>query len=69
MYELMNFATEVSSHHAEAAGSRRLAGWFGTTVSNEFDLEGTRDQFGDFADFHMGKKLSSGLTGSQIEAN
>jgi len=69
MYELMNFATEVSSHHAEAAGSRRLAGWFGTTVSNEYDLEGTRDQFGDFADFHMGKKLSSGLTGSQIEAN
>lgn len=67
VYDLINFATEVSSHHSNANGQRRLGGWFGTTVSNEYDMEGTMDSFGDFADFHVTRKLTSGVTGSDFD--
>ena len=67
VYDLVNFATEVSTHHSNAAGQRRMAAWFGTTVSNEYDMEGTLDSFGDFADFHVTRKLASGVTGSDFD--
>jgi hypothetical protein len=64
MYDLINFGTEVSTHYSNSAGKRRIEGWFGTQISNEFDLEGLKDEFPDFADFHMGRKLTNGFTGS-----
>ena len=69
MYDLINFATEVSTHHANPAGQRRLQGAFGTMVSNEYDLEGSKEQFGEFSDFMIGRKLSNGVTGSNPEWN
>lgn len=65
VYDAINFATEVSSHYATPAGARMLQGWVGTTVTEEYDMEGTKDKFGDFADFHIGAKLAAGLTGSE----
>ena len=53
VYDLLNFATEVATHHAGPAHARRLHAWAGQLVSGEFDLEGTADQYGDFQDFFV----------------
>ena len=53
VYDLLNFATEVATHHAGPDASRRLQAWVGGLISREYDLEGTADQFGDFKDFFV----------------
>jgi len=53
VYDLVNFATEISTHYATPAGARQLQAWVGGIVSEEFDMEGTRDKFDSFADFHL----------------
>ncbi len=58
VYDALNFATEVATHHAEPEGSRQLNAWVGGLVSNEYDMEGTKDKFGDFADFHITRKIA-----------
>lgn len=40
VYDLCNFATEVATHHMQPIGARAIHGWFGTKISNEYDLEG-----------------------------
>jgi hypothetical protein len=50
VYDLINFASEVATHAAEPADSRQLQSWIGTTLADEFDLEGTADQAREFAD-------------------
>jgi hypothetical protein len=64
VYDLVNFATEVSTHYANASGARAIQAWVGSLVSAEYDMEGTRDKLTDFADFHIKSRLESGLTGS-----
>jgi hypothetical protein len=64
VYDLMNFATEVATHHAEPVAARALQGWLGECLSNEYDMEGTRDRFTEFKDFHIQSKLVNGVTGS-----
>jgi hypothetical protein len=65
VYDAINFATEVATHYADPEGARQLNAWVGGVVSNEYDMEGTKDKFGDFADFHMEKKIAvPELTGS-----
>jgi hypothetical protein len=64
VYDAINFATEVATHYAQPDAARRLNAWVGTLVSNEYDMEGTRDQFDEFADFHIGAKLANQMTGS-----
>lgn len=66
VYDLINFATEVATHHSDAAGQRKLQGWFGTSVTNEYDLENSVEAFPDFQDLFLGKKFSEGFTGSQV---
>lgn len=39
MYELLNFATEVRSHHVNVSGKSVLDGLVGQTIATEFDLE------------------------------
>jgi len=58
VYDALNFATEVATHYAKPEGSRQLNAWVGGLISNEFDMEGTKDKFGDFADFHITQKIS-----------
>ncbi len=53
VYDLLNFATEVATHHAKPEGARRMQAWVGTLLSNEYDMEGTADNFGDFRDFFV----------------
>lgn len=64
VYDAINFATEVASHYATPAGARQLQGWIGGLITEEYDMEGTKDKFGDFADFHIDARTQAGLTGS-----
>jgi hypothetical protein len=42
VYDLINFATEVATHHSDTTAARRLHGWVGGLISNEYDLEGAK---------------------------
>lgn len=64
VYDTLNFATEVATHYATPAGARRLQAWVGTQISEEYDMEGTRDKFTEFKDFLIDSKMTTGLTGS-----
>ena len=50
MYDLINFATEIASHHAPPAAAVRLQGWLGTAIADEYDLENTADDVPEFVD-------------------
>lgn len=63
--DAINFATEIATHYATPEGARALQGWVGGLVTEEYDMEGTADKFGDFADFHLDAKALAGLTGSE----
>lgn len=69
VYDMINFATEVATHYADPDGTRRLNGFVGTLITNEYDMEGTKDSMGEFADFHVNAKLASGMTGSEHAVN
>jgi len=53
IYDLINFATEIATHHAKPAAAALLSGWIGELVSNEYDLENTMTSHSEFADFHV----------------
>lgn len=55
VYDALNFATEVATHHATPEAARALQAWVGQQVAGEYDMEGTKEKFGDFADFHVDK--------------
>jgi hypothetical protein len=65
VYDLLNFVSEVATHHSKEEGSRQCQAWLGNTISAEYDMEGTADKMGEFDDFFIGKKFEAGLTGSQ----
>ena len=54
VYDLLNLASEVATHHASEAGNRTVQAYVGELISGEFDLEGTVDQFSDWRDFFIG---------------
>ena len=41
VYDLINFASELATHHTDPATSRTLQGFIGELIAEEFDLEGT----------------------------
>ena len=53
VYDLLNFASELATHHAKPEGGKRLHAFIGDLVSGEFDLEGTAEQFADWRDFFV----------------
>ncbi len=53
VYDLINFASEVATHHASPAGERMLHGYIGDLISGEYDLEGTVEHFDDWQDFFV----------------
>jgi hypothetical protein len=63
VYDAINFATEVATHHADPSAGRRLNAWVGELISGEYDMEGTRDKFSEFKDFHLTAKIGAGVTG------
>ena len=59
VYDLLNFAGEVATHAAGPEDARSLQVWLGTTLAEEFDLEGTAEEVGEFGDLFLrgkGKK-------------
>ena len=53
VYDLLNFASEMATHRAAAAAGRRLQGFIGSLISDEYDMEGTAQSVTDFADFFV----------------
>jgi len=53
VYDMINFATEVATHHVSEATSRKLHAWVGQLLSTDYDLEGSCDSFDDWRDFFM----------------
>lgn len=62
VYDLINFATEVATHHATAGGQRMLQGWVGNTLTREYDLEGLADSIKDYNDFF----ISDGVVAAEM---
>ena len=65
VYDIINFVTEVSTHHSNPQAARKLNGWVGSLITSEYDMENTKSHYDDFADFHISTKLQSGMTGSE----
>jgi hypothetical protein len=57
VYDLINFASEIATHHAKEEGSRAPQAWLGTLISGEYDLENSAESFGSFQDFFFERKL------------
>ncbi len=53
VYDLMNFASEMATHHATTGARRTLQAFIGSLISEEYDLEGTAESVTDFADFFV----------------
>ena len=51
VYDLLNFSSELATHHSDAAGNRALQAYIGSLISEEYDLEGTAENVTEFADF------------------
>ena len=56
MYDLLNFTTEVATHHCDVKNGRLLQAEVGNFVSNEFDLEGSKAEGAktQFSDWFLG---------------
>ena len=48
VYDLLNFASEVATHHADANGAQALQAQLGSWISDEYDLEGSARDGEDF---------------------
>ncbi len=53
VYDLINFASEVATHHALPSGANRIQAFIGSLVADEYDLEGTADSAADFDAFFI----------------
>lgn len=53
VYHLLNFASEIATHHSTTEGSRAMQAFIGGLISDEYDMEGTADTVTDFADFFV----------------
>ena len=53
IYDLINFASEVATHHALPDGANRLQAYIGSLIADEYDLEGTATETTDFDAFFM----------------
>jgi len=56
VYDLLNFASELGTHHSTTEGGRTLQAFIGSMISDEFDMEGTAETMTDFADFFVGEE-------------
>ncbi len=48
VYDLINVASETSTHDERGANSLRLEAWIGSLLREEYDLEGVAQKKGDF---------------------
>lgn len=66
MYDLLNLITEVATHHADTIQGRKLQAWVGTTVSQEYDLEGVLADTEDPTDLFLGKRAKAGIKADKV---
>jgi len=59
VYDLINVASETSTHDERGANSLRLEAWIGTVLREEYDLEGMTPKKRDFRDL-FGDKSAAG---------
>lgn len=62
VFDLMMLATEIAAHYANPTGARMLQAWVGNLLAGEFDMEGTKEKFVEFAEFH--NEMRAGLAAS-----
>jgi hypothetical protein len=53
VFDLINFMSELATHHADRLGARRLQAMIGELLGAEYDLEGTAEKYTDFRDFFV----------------
>jgi hypothetical protein len=53
VYDLINFASEVATHHIVAGTQGGLQGYIGTLIADEYDLEGTAEKVPEFRDLFL----------------
>lgn len=53
VYDLINFASEIATHKADAKVAHKFHSFIGDMLTKEFDLEGTATKRKDFADFFL----------------
>lgn len=70
VYDALNFASELATHHAPPAAAARIHAWIGSTLVDEYDLEGSANELADFEALHMpspqgqaGKAIVAGAAG------
>jgi hypothetical protein len=59
VYDLLNFTSEVATHHATEPGRRRLQAYIGDLIGTEYDLEGSTEQFTEWKDFFIGNEATT----------
>jgi hypothetical protein len=60
VYDLFNFASEAGTHHFQNLLSRnRINAWIGDALTAEYDLEGTVENFPDFADYFLSRRTEA----------
>jgi hypothetical protein len=69
VYELLNFASEVATHHADEFGGRTCQAFIGDLISGEYDLEGTCEQFSDWRDFFIGNESTASTMSEMNKRN
>lgn len=57
VYDLLNFTSELATHHASLGSRLQLHAYIGGLVADEFDMEGTAEQLVDFNNFFMGSPV------------
>ncbi len=53
VYDLINFASEVATHHTLPEGTNRMQAFIGGLISDEYDLEGTARDGAEFDAFFL----------------
>lgn len=53
VYDMINFATELATHHVSEAGARQLQAWVGHMLSNDYDLEDSAEEFDSWRDLFL----------------
>ncbi|QGJ71279.1 DUF932 domain-containing protein [Planctomycetales bacterium 10988] len=53
VYDLLNFASEVATHHATPSGNQSLQSFIGQLIADEYDMEGTAEKASEFEDFFL----------------
>jgi len=65
VYHLLNFASEIATHHSTAEGARTMQAYIGSLISDEYDMEGTAETATEFADFFV----QSQTAGPRVSVN